>query len=203
MAKLYPEPLLEVGRTTATAAIGTAVAVAPAISGLLHEDPGVARWYVACTRSRHERIAYEQLCHHAIESYLPLYESVRQWHDRWKKLLVPAFPGYLFVRIPFAERLRVLTIPGITRFITFGKGAASLPDEELERLRTALSMRKSEPYPYLASGARVRIISGPLRGLSGVVQRGRGVRMIISVDCVCRSLAVELLESDLQLEPQP
>lgn len=188
MAKLYSEPLLNVSATTAAAAVAPEAAA------------WVPRWYVACTRSRHERIAHEQLSRHNIEAYLPQYESVRQWHDRKKRLMLPAFPGYLFVRIAYAERLRVLTVAGITRFVSFGSGAASLPDDELERLRTALSIRKSEPHPYIASGARVRIVSGPLRGLTGVVQRGQGLRMIISVDCVCRSLAVELQESDLQLE---
>jgi transcription antitermination factor NusG len=175
-------------------------AAAPALAVAPETDAWVARWYVTCTRSRHERIAQEQLSQHNIEAYLPLCESVRQWHDRRKRLMLPAFPGYLFVRIPFAERVRVLSLPGITRFVSFGRGAASLPDDELERLRTALSIRKSEPHPYMSSGARVRIVSGPLRGLTGVVQRGQGLRMILSVDCVCRSLAVELQESDLQLE---
>jgi transcription antitermination factor NusG len=195
MAKLYSEPLLNTSTTTTSgAAAAAAMAAAP------EADAWIARWYVACTRSRHERIAQEQLSRHNIEAYLPLYESIRQWHDRKKRLMLPAFPGYLFVRIAYAERIRVLTLPGITRFVSFGSGAASLPDDEVERLRTALSIRKSEPHPYIASGARVCIVAGPLRGLKGVVQRGQGLRMIISVDCVCRSLAVELQESDLQLE---
>ncbi len=195
MAKLYSEPSVNTMSKAPNSECG--LAVAP--FSIAEKEPQAPRWYVACTRSRHERVAQEQLCRHSIESYLPLYESVRQWHDRKKRLLLPAFPGYLFVRIAFAERVRVLSIPGITRFVSFGSGAASLPDEELERLRTALSIRKSEPHPYLASGVRVRIVAGPLRGLCGVVQRGQGLRMIISVDCVCRSVAVELQESDLQL----
>src|SRR5690242_242543 len=203
MAKLYSEHLQN--PTTSTVVdpgCGVAMAATSPMAVAPHLDTQVPRWYVACTRSRHERIAHEHLSRRAVEAYLPLYESVRQWHDRVKRLLLPAFPGYVFVRISFAERLRVLAIPAITRFVSFGSSAASLPDDELERLRVALSIRKSEPHPYLASGARVRIVSGPLRGLSGVVQRGQGLRMIISVDCVCRSLAVELQESDLQLEPK-
>ena len=201
MAKLYSEPLLNTTPAEASTASGRAPA-APALAIVPQADVCVPRWYVACTRSRHERVAHEHLSRQAIEAYRPMYESLRQWHDRKKHLLMPVFPGYLFVRIAFAERVRVLSSPGVTRFVSFGTGAASLPDDELERLRTALSIRKSEPHPYLASGARVRIVSGPLRGLCGVVQRGQGLRMIISVDCVCRSLAVELQESDLHLESQ-
>lgn len=158
------------------------------------------RWHVASTRSRHERTVHEHLRARSIESYLPLCESLRHWHDRQKRILLPAFPGYIFVRIPFAERVSVLTVPGITRLVTFGDAAATLADDELERLRVALAIRKAEPHPYLASGTRVRVVSGPLRGVSGIVQRGQGLRIILSVDCLCRSVAVELQESDLQPE---
>jgi transcription antitermination factor NusG len=189
-AKLYPE-------TTADATSSSAIRV-PADAP--DADAWVRRWHVVCTRSRHERVIGDHLSRRGIEAYLPVCESLRQWHDRKKRLMLPAFPGYLFARFPFAERVQVLLVPGVTRLVMFGNRAASLPDDEVERLRTALSIRKSQPHPYLASGARVRIVSGPLRGLCGVVQRGQGVRMIISVDCVCRSIAVDLDESDLQLE---
>jgi len=195
MAKLYPEPCLS---TAATAFAAVAPAIDPETS--LAADAWTPRWYVASTRSRHEHIVVEQLLARSIECYLPLYESVRQWHDRTKKVQLPAFPGYLFVRTPFAERLNVLSVRGVTRLVTFGCKPASLPDDEVDRLRAALAIRRAEPHPYLATGTRVRIMSGPLRGLSGVVQRGQGLRIVISVDCLCRSIAVELQESDLQPE---
>ena len=187
MAKLYPE-----GEGTPP------VAGAPAL--VPDANVWIPRWHVVCTRSRHEHVTCDQLSGRNVEAYLPLCESLRQWHDRKKRLMLPAFPGYLFARFPFADRVRVLSVPGVTRLVMFGTRAASLPDDELQRLRTALSIRNSAPHPYLAAGARVRIVSGPLSGLCGVVQRGQGLRMIISVDCVCRSIAVELHESDLQLE---
>lgn len=195
MAKLYPE-------RDGTPAVAVAPAFALDANASLVPDinPSTPRWHVVCTRSRHERVTCDQLSSRDVEAYLPLCESLRQWHDRKKRLMLPAFPGYVFARFAFADRVRVLSVPGVTRLVTFGNRAASLTDDELERLRTTLSIRSSEPHPYLASGARVRIVSGPLSGLCGVVQRGQGLRMIISVDCVCRSIAVELHESDLQLE---
>ena len=192
-AKLYPD---EVNTTPSNEAV--AAVEAPML--VTNADAWVPRWYVVCTRSRHEHVTHNQISRRGFEAYLPLCESLRQWHDRRKRLMLPAFPGYLFARFAFAERVSVLSVPGVTRLVMFGNRAAALPDDELERLRTALSIRKSEPHPYVASGARVRIVSGALRGLCGVVQRSQGLRMIISVDCVCRSIAVELHESDLQLE---
>ena len=193
-AKLYPE--IEGNAPSSIASISSATIPALATDA----DAWMPRWYVICTLSRHERVTCEQLSRRSVEAFLPLCESLRQWHDRKKRLMLPAFPGYLFARFPFAERLNVLSVPGVTRLVMFGNRPAILADDEIDRLRTAISIRKSEPHPYLASGARVRIVSGPLRGLCGVVERGQGLRMIISVDCVCRSIAVELQESDLQLE---
>ena len=69
------------------------------------------RWYAAHTRANHEKRVAEQLGRRAVEHFLPLYQSVRKWADRQKRLEVPLFPGYIFVRLPLQERLRVLEIP--------------------------------------------------------------------------------------------
>jgi len=187
MAKLYPEAVV--------AGMTSVVAYTPPPVPIL--QPSMPCWYVASTRPRHEKVVYDQLLRLRIESFLPVYESLRQWHDRKKRILLPTFPGYIFVRIPFDERRRVLQVAGITRMVEFGGRPAMLPQDELEQLRAALSLRKCEPHPYFPVGQRVKIISGPLRGLCGVVQRARKLRLIISVDCLCRAVAVELEGADL------
>lgn len=189
MAKLYPE--------AGVAGATTAAAYTPPPALIPAPEAWTPCWYVASTRARHEKVVHERLLKLDIENFLPLYESRRRWHDRTKSILLPTFPGYIFVRIPFDERARVLQVGGITRMVAFGGRPAMLPHDELEQLRTALSLRKSEPHPYLPVGQRVKIVSGPLRGLCGVVQRARRLRLIISVDCLCRAVAVELEGSDL------
>ena len=195
MAKLCSQPLLITPSDVSTVPVA---ALQP--DAAVTQEAWTPRWYVASTRSRHERTVQEQLVSRSIECYLPLYSSQRQWHDRKKQIMLPAFAGYIFVRLPFAQRVNVLTVPGVTRLVMFGSKPASLPDDELDRWRTALASRKCEPHPYLAAGARVRIVSGPMRGLCGVVVRGQGLRIVISVDCLCRSISVELQESDLRPE---
>ncbi|HKD92231.1 MAG TPA: transcription termination/antitermination NusG family protein, partial [Terriglobales bacterium] len=69
------------------------------------------RWYAAQTCSRHEKRVSEYLGSRSIESFLPLYTTQRRWADRKARVELPLFPGYLFVRIPLAERLRVLDLP--------------------------------------------------------------------------------------------
>ena len=89
------------------------------------------------------------------EHFLPLYESVRRWKDRRKRLAFPLFPGYLFVRISLQERLRVLLTPGVVRLVGFDNRPAALPDEEIEALRSVMVHGiHSEPHPYLRVGRR-------------------------------------------------
>ena len=71
------------------------------------------RWYAARIRANHEKRVAERLLHRDIEYLLPLYTSRRQWKDRRVCLLMPLFPGYLFVRFGMRERLRVLEVPGV------------------------------------------------------------------------------------------
>src|ERR1039458_9553712 len=85
------------------------------------------RWYAAHTRANHEKRVAEQLLLREVEHFLPLYQSVRKWADRRKRLEVPLFPGYIFVRLPLQERLRVLEIPSVARLVGFDKLPAALP----------------------------------------------------------------------------
>jgi hypothetical protein len=45
------------------------------------------------------------------------------------------------------------------------------PTSEIESLREALALRKFEPHPYLVAGNKVRINSGSLVGMVGVLVR--------------------------------
>lgn len=158
-----------------------------------------SKWYAIYTCSRHEKIVQQQLDAKTVECYLPLYQSLRRWNDRKALVDLPLFPGYLFVRIALSARLRVLTVPGVVRIISFNGKPASLTNEEIDALRASVSMQAAEPYPYLAKGTRVLIKSGPLKGLEGVVMRRKNkLRAVISIHSIMQSYAVELDLADAQ-----
>src|SRR6202040_3588465 len=105
-----------------------------------------------------------------IEHFLPFYQSVRNWKDRRVKLLLPLFPGYVFVRLKLHDSLKVLQVPGVAKLVGFSGTPAALPQEEIETLRMSLSNGvRVEPHPYLNVGRRVRVKTGPLVGLEGVL----------------------------------
>jgi transcription antitermination factor NusG len=157
------------------------------------------RWYAVYTAPRHEKSASHHLEGRSVESFLPLYSSARLWNGRRATVQMPLFPGYLFVRIKPEERVRVLETPGVLSIVSSHGKLIPLPDSEVDTLRATLMTRRSEPHPLLSSGRRVRIKVGPLRGLEGVVVRQtRQLRMIVSIDCIMRSFAVELEAGDLE-----
>jgi transcription antitermination factor NusG len=158
------------------------------------------RWYAVYTAPRHEKAVHEHFTMRDLPCYLPLYTAASRWKDRVAKVEMPLFPGYIFVHIALTERVPVLSTPGVLRLVGFNGRPAPLPQDEIEALQQSLAVRKAEPYPYLSAGKRVRITAGPLQGLSGVVLRRKGqLRLIVSIDSIARSVALEVEAADVQL----
>ena len=157
-------------------------------------------WYAAHTCSRHEKRIAEQLREKRIELFLPLYRSVHRWQDRQVQVELPLFPGYLFVRIPLKDRLQVLQVPGLVRLVGFNGMPILVPEAEIRALRKGIENTENlEPHPYLRVGRRARIKNGPLQGVEGILVRKKSVfRLVLSVDLIMRSVAVEVDASDVE-----
>jgi transcription antitermination factor NusG len=161
------------------------------------------RWYAAYTCANHEKRVREQLEQRSVESFLPVYETVRRWKDRRMKLQLPLFPGYVFVRMALADRLRVLQVPSVARLVGFNGHLSALPDEEIEGLKKGLASGvRAEPHPFLTVGRRVRMKSGPLAGMQGILLRRKGsFRVVISIDLIQRAVAVDAEAADVEAIP--
>jgi transcription antitermination factor NusG len=159
------------------------------------------RWYAAYTSANHEKSVAKQTEQRSLESFLPVYESVRHWKDRRVRLNLPLFPGYVFVRMNLRDRLKVLEIPGVARLVGFDGHPASVPNEDIETIRACIAGRHPiQPHRYVQRGQRVRVLSGPLAGLTGIVVRQKNcTRFVISLDLLMRSVSVELDTSDFNL----
>ena len=161
-------------------------------------------WFAVYTTPRHEKSVARHFEQRAVEYYLPLYFSDRKWKDGSRvRLELPLFPGYVFVRIARGERGRVLSVPGTLALVTgTGGEPAILSDELIATLRAGLTQRQAEPHPLLTTGQRARIRRGALAGMEGVVVRHKsGLRVVLTLEQVMRSIAVEVAAGDL--EPLP
>jgi len=165
------------------------------------EDYLLPHWYAVYTSAHHEKRVAEQLSMRSVEQFLPLYRSVRMWKDRRVELELPLFPGYVFVRTVLRDRLRILQVPGVANLVGFGGTPTALPESDVERLKQGLAAGVgAQPHPFLTVGRNVRIRSGPLAGMVGILlRRKNAVRVVVSLRLIQRSVALEV--DATQLEP--
>ncbi len=159
-----------------------------------------AAWWAVYTRHQHEKVVAEMLSAKGFDVFLPLYQSTRRWKDRSKVLSLPLFPCYVFVRGGIDRRLQVVTTPGIHMILYRGERVAIIPDAEIEALQRAVEGPFCiEPHPFLKCGARVRVTRGALAGVEGILVRKKNLfRLILSVEMLAQSVAVEVHSSDVE-----
>jgi transcription antitermination factor NusG len=158
------------------------------------------KWYAAYTRSRHEKVASVHCAQRSIQTWLPTYEALRRWKDRRVLVRFPLFPGYVFVRIPLQDRIKVLEVPGIVRLVGFGGLPTPLTDREVLAVQSAMTCasRRIEPCAFLRRGTRVRIVKGPFQGLFGVVLRTKGsLRVLVQLELINRAFSLEVAQSEI------
>jgi transcriptional antiterminator NusG len=155
---------------------------------------GELRWYAVYTCARHEKAIARQFEQRRVMHFLPLYQEIHRWNNRSARVSLPLFPGYVFVRTSNHNRYEPLQVPGVLHYVGTGATQCPIPDEEIEVLRRVLISGKDVgPHPYLRIGRSVRIASGPLEGLCGIIERTKsGNRFVVSVEMIKRSIAIEL-----------
>jgi transcription antitermination factor NusG len=151
-------------------------------------------WYALYVRQRYEKIVESNLTDKGYEVFLPMYRSQRRWSDRTKVIEQPLFAGYVFCKFDYSNRLPILVVPGVNFIVGLGQGATPIDPTELNAVRLATtSGLPCEPWTYLKVGGRVRVKRGPLVGLEGfVVDVGKTCKLVISLNLLGRSVAVEL-----------
>lgn len=157
-------------------------------------------WYAVRVKTREEaRVATALRCS-GFPVLLPTCIERRRWSDRVKTVTAALFPGYLFCQFEYTRRLFVQSVPSVLGIVTFHPGGTPVHEEEIASLSILMTTsRRSSECQYVQSGTRVKITSGPLRGVTGILEREsqRSGRLIISVTLLARSVRVELEDSDV------
>ncbi|HZT71960.1 MAG TPA: UpxY family transcription antiterminator [Terriglobia bacterium] len=157
-------------------------------------------WFALYTRHQHEKSVAQLLERKGAEVFLPLYKAVHRWKDRMKLLSLPLFPNYVFVLDGNERRGAILATPGVYDFVRQGGWPAPIPRNEIDAVRKAVTRGVGvEPHPFLNAGDRVRVKSGPLEGVEGILVRKKGLcRLVLSVELLERSIAVEVEVADIE-----
>ena len=157
-------------------------------------------WFALYTCANHEKRVTAQLEARGVEHFLPLCRSRRNWKGRRVLLDLPLFPGYVFSRFEWRGRVHVLQSRGVVRLVGSNGQPSPLAESDIDALRAGITgSLRFEPHPYLTAGKRVRILHGPLAGMNGIlVRRKNCCRVVLSVDLIARSVALEVDAADIE-----
>ena len=163
-------------------------------NGLLYAQPD--SWFVIWTASRAERKVEARIAAMGLSPWLPTVKERHRWSDRWREVVCPLFPGYLFVRNRSVEWHEVLRTPGVLTVVKQGGRPALIADTFVAGLRDAIERTGAEPgqvteaVDYRPGDAVVIVQEGPLKGVRGVVrERRRGRHLVIWVSEIGRGVA--------------
>lgn len=167
----------------------------PALSRALNEE-----WFALQTRYRHEKSVRDLLTRRHIDTVLPLTTRVSQWADRRKTIIEPLFPGYCFARFVRGRHGSILQAPGVVTIVGPGSRPQALSDEEVLTLeRLAASAVDCALIPDIAEGEPVRIVHGPLAGLTGSVVRWANVcDVVLNIRLIQQGARVQLPRSSIR-----
>ena len=150
----------------------------PFANGTNDREAYPKRWIAVLVQMNCEKKTATQLGKAGYETYIPTQQEIHQWSDRKKKVNRLIMPMVVFVRATVNEEgwlrnqsyiFKLLALPGTDE--DKKKFATPIPDYQIERLKFLLEKAESEVtiVGNLTIGNAVRVISGPLKGLEGVV----------------------------------
>lgn len=152
-------------------------------------------WFVIWTESRAEKKVEARIAALGLSPWLPTVKERHRWSDRWRDVVCPLFPGYLFARSRSVEWHKVLGTPGVLTVVKREGRPALIADAFVAGLRDAIERQGAAPEPiaevvdYLP-GDEVVVQEGPLIGVRGVVRELRsGRRLVIWVSEIGRGVA--------------
>jgi len=162
-------------------------------------------WYVAHTRSRFEQVVFDGFGRKSLETFLPKITVMSKRRDRRKRIRVPLFPGYIFVRSDLHpnERIEIVKTVGVVRLVGNKDGPIPVPDEAIDSLRIMVAV--DDPVKTgtrFKKGDRVMVIEGPFAGVIGVFVRYRGFqRVVVAIEALGQYAAVNVAEEQVEKLP--
>ena len=152
-------------------------------------------WFVIWTESRAEKKVEARIAALGLTPWLPTVKERHRWSDRWRDVVCPLFPGYLFARARSVDWGKVLRTPGVLTIVKREGRPALLADGFMAALRDAIEREGAAPNAMAAGtdyvpGDEVIVQEGPLKGVRGVVRERRsGRQLVIWVSEIGRGVA--------------
>ena len=160
------------------------------------------QWFAVQTRYRFEKRVVAQLNHKSCEVYLPLLTEqshVERQAEGGHDSAVPRICVRAYRSIPRCAADGVETA-GLIGFVSFGGMVVAVPPKQIEDLQLLLLEKGLfSLHAFVHTGQRVRIRGGCLHGLEGVLVQHEKGKLVISIESIQRSLAIEIEGYELEL----
>lgn len=129
-------------------------------------------------------VAEQNLQRQGYEAYLPLIQQRRRRCGRWREVIEPLFPRYLFVRVrPGYDNIGPIRYTtGVQGLVRFTEEPAVVPDQIVESLRRTADCNIGLHHPkgpLFAPGDTVIIDEGPLAGLRAIILAETGQERVM------------------------
>ena len=168
--------------------------------GILNREPSSDRpWRVAHTKPRQEKALARELYRAEVPFYLPCQSQRVRMKDRVVISKLPLFGGYVFVQAGSDERWRIAATNRVAHFLEVRNESRLLDD--LRGVRRVLDLGAPVTLADgLTRGSPVTVRTGPLAGMTGVVEQVvGGFKFVVVVDFIRRGVSVTLDGSMLGL----
>jgi transcription antitermination factor NusG len=152
-------------------------------------------WFIFYTRPRTEKIIRDELSRNGYENYLPTTKTTKIWKNRQKKIIEKAlFPGYIFVYIQECEIYKIVRFDKIVTYLHVSRVPSVIDSDEIERLKKLIEFGQDiNTIIQFSLNKKVRIISGPLLGVEGILIKQKGkMRFGIQIEHINQALTVEI-----------
>ncbi|TDD75924.1 UpxY family transcription antiterminator [Flavobacterium caseinilyticum] len=148
-------------------------------------------WYVVYTKPKWEKKVAAQLQNNGIECYCPVVVQLRQWSDRKKKVEVPLFNSYVFVRLAENDRNAVFDNVGVVRYLFWLGKPAIVRDDEINIIKKWLNTSDSIDVEVASYhiGDSIALESGPFSTQKATIKEITNTHFVLvleSLGCVLK-----------------
>ena len=165
--------------------------------------PGLT-WTPVRTKPRQEKKLAEYCKSKSVKYYLPLKINARRYNRRTVEFTLPMFPGYIFCALN-EELYRSLLISGtIVYRIQMDENSEKRLIGDLNDLidfENMAQQAKIQVRPEIVSGVKITVKSGPLMGISGIVEKRENTTVLsVNVEILGQSVSAAIDIEDVDLE---
>jgi transcriptional antiterminator RfaH len=130
-------------------------------------------WIVARNKPNQDKIALINLERQNFEFFQPTFKTMSKIQNKFKEIIKPVFPGYIFIAINLEENNwhKINNTRGISSIIVFGNKIPLIRSELIEALKHRFSLdnipKEANPFEV---GMNAEITNGPFAQLIGKIE---------------------------------